>query len=164
MADIRIPADFKPLIAGYSFDGTAGAVMTEVEGGSNRFGRRFRRGPQQFRVSLNMRPAKLSVWTAFYFHLIDEGTERFIMPLDSGAGLEDHFCNVVPGSYSAVRAANSQITVVSFVVSAISTVWNMTQADAQAIVDFWNASSGEGDALLRRIDQFASGDSRVLGF
>ena len=164
MADIRIPVDFKPLIAGYSFDGTGGAMMTEVEGGADRFGRRFRRGTQKFRVSINMRPAKLSVWTAFYFHLIDEGAKRFVMPIDSGAGMEDHFCNVVPGSYSAARAANSQITVVSFVVSAISTVWNMTKADAQAIVDFWNEAGGHSDDLLRRLEQFANVDTRVLDF
>lgn len=159
-----IPRDFKPLITGYSFEGTSGVLQTKVAGGSDRFGRQYRRSSQLFKVSMNMRPAKLSVWTNFYFLLIDEGATKFTMGIDSGQGLQDHVCNIVPNSYSAVRAPNSQITVVSFVVSAVATVWNNTKEDAQAIVDFWDAYGEQSTGLLDLLERFANVDTRVLDF
>ena len=158
----RIPRALKPVIQGYGIGSPEGVSHTEVGGGMPRSAMLWDRGPQPFQVTLLLTPDKFSVWTTFFTHIIKKGALSFTMPLDSGFGLEDHDCLMVPDSYSAARAGG-QVTSVSFVVKAESKAYAMTAAEAQSILDYWEAVGEPSSDLLRRIAQFANEDTLVLG-
>jgi len=155
-----IPNDFKPLIQGYSIGSPDGVAQTEVGGGMPRAGLLWDRGVQSFQVTLILSPEKFSVWTVWFMHIIKKGAYSFVMPLDSGFGLQDHTCQMVPGSYSAVRAGKH--TSISFAVLAESRAYDMTAAEAVGVVDLWNEYGEQSDDLLARIAQFANVDTLVL--
>lgn len=160
MAAPRIPNGFMPLIQGYGIGSPDGVWQTDVGGGLPRSGVQWDRGQQQFQIAMVMTPEKFAVWTAWFMHVIRKGAYYFVMPLDSGFGVQDHTCLMVPGSYSAMRAGKH--TSVSFVVSAESRAFDMTASEAAALVDLWN-ESGEGLVeLLERLAQFANEDTLVL--
>lgn len=156
-----IPSGFKPAIRDYSIGAPGGVQRTEVAGGMSRYALQWDRGVQQFSVSMVLPPEKFAVWTAWFHHVIKKGAISFDMPLDSGFGLQTHSCNIVPGSYSAMRAGG-QITTISFVVEAESKVYDMTAADAVTMIDLWNTYEGSSDDLLARLEQFATVDILVL--
>jgi hypothetical protein len=156
-----IPNGFKPVIQGYGIGSPTGVMLTEVAGGMPRSAMEWDRGVQPFQVTFVLTAAKFAVWTAFFHHVIKKGAIAFTMPLDSGFGLQDHECLMVPGSYSAARAGG-QITSVTFTVVAESSAYAMTAADADAIVELWNEYGEASDELLARIAQFANEDTLVL--
>lgn len=156
-----IPSGFKPVIQGYAIGAPDGVAHTDVGGGMPRSALQWDRGRQAFQVTMVLPAEKFAVWTVFFLHIIKKGAYTFTMPLDSGFGLQDHDCLMVSGSYSAVRAGG-QVTSVSFTVLAESRVYDITSADAQALIDLWEEYEGSYDDLLARIDQFANGDTLVL--
>lgn len=157
----EIPRGMQPITTGYSFDGPPGAFRSDLPGGAPGYAMLTNRDPQQYRVTLVMESAeKFKVWTAFFHHVLKKGSQLFVMPLDSGFGLSDHTVSMIPGTYSATR--NGVLTVVSFGVEAESEVYDMTAAEAEALVDFWNEMGDGTDLLLARIAQFANVDTLVL--
>ncbi|MDH6185477.1 hypothetical protein [Polaromonas sp. CG_23.6] len=156
-----LPNGFKPTVAAYSHDGPGGVLRTEIAGGAARYALDFERGMQKFNVTLILNKLQFSVWVAFFIHIIKKGAYTFEMPLDSGFGTELHACNIMPGSYSASRTGGIAM-VVSFVVEAENKAYDFSAAEAQAMVDFYNATGGEGDLLVARIAQFANQDTLVL--
>lgn len=163
MPNPALPNGFTPTVAAYSHDGPGGALRTEVAGGAARYGLDYGRGTQQFNVTLILDKLKFSVWTAFYHHIILKGSITFDMPLDSGFGTELHAVNIVPGTYSASRTGGIAM-VVAFVVEAESKVYDMTAADAAALIDVYMAYGDESNKLLARLAQFANVDTNVLDF
>ena len=161
MANPVLPNGFKPTVAAYSHNGPGGVKRTEVAGGAPRYALDYDRGLQQFNVTLILNQMQFSVWVAFFIHIIKKGAITFDMPLDAGFGTALHACNIMPDSYSASRTGGIA-TAVSFVVEAENKAYDMTAADAQALVDFYNASGSESGALLARISRFATVDTLVL--
>lgn len=158
-----LPNGFKPTVAAYSHDAPGGVLRTEVAGGAPRYALDYDRGLQRFNVTLILDKLQFSVWTAFFTHTIKKGAITFDMPLDSGFGTSPHACNIVPESYSASRTGGIAM-VVSFVVEAESQAYDMSVIDAAALVDVYNEYGATSNALLVRIAQFATVDSRVLDF
>ena len=156
-----MPNGFVPTVASYSHDGPGGVMRTEIAGGAPRYALDYDRGLQKFNVTLILDKGAFSVWVMFFIHIIKKGAYTFDMPLDSGFGTELHACNIMPGSYSASRTAGIAM-VVSFVVEAENKAYDFSPADAQAMIDFYNANGAESTALLLRIAQFANQDTLVL--
>jgi hypothetical protein len=69
----------------------------------------------------------------------------------------------MPGTYSETRTSDTLI-VVSFTVEAESQAYEMTEADAAALVDLYNTYGEQSNALLAALAQFALIDSLVLDF
>ena len=156
-----LPTDFKPIASAYSHSGPGGVMRTEVAGGASRYGLEWDRGPQHFNVTLILDQTQFSVWVAFYTHLIKKGALSFDMQLDSGFGVQEHTCNIVPDSYQAARTGGS-VLAVSFVVEAESKAYDMSATDAQGLVDLYNTYGSSSNALLARIALFATVESNVL--
>ena len=156
-----LPTRLKPVVAGYSYDEPGGVLRTDVAGGAARYALDWDRGPQRFQITLLLEALQLSVWSAFYHHVIKKGAIAFNMPIDSGFGTSPHSVNIMPGSYSAARTGGI-LTVVSFVVEAESQAYAMTGADALALLDLYNTYGDEADALLARLARFATVDLNVL--
>ena len=158
-----LPTGLTPTVAAYSYGGPGGVLRTEVAGGAARYGLDYGRGTQQFNVTLVLDKLKFSVWTAFFHHIILKGAVTFDMPLDSGFGTEQHAVNIVPGTYSASRTGGIAM-VVAFVVEAESKVYDMTAADAAALIDVYSTYGDDSNKLLDRLAQFANVDTNVLDF
>jgi hypothetical protein len=157
------PTGFKPVIQGYSIGAPGGVAMTEVGGGLPRVGMEWDRGYQPFQVTLIIRSeAKFSVWQLFFHHVIKKGAVQFTMPLNSGFGLADHLCIMVPGSYSAAPAAGVKLWSVSFTVLAENAAYAMTSDEAADTLALWEAAGDDLDPLLARLAQFATVDTLVL--
>lgn len=157
-----LPSGFAPQIQGYGIGAPGGVVATQVAGGSPRFALDFDRGPQAFQVTLILDAAEFTLWTVWFFHIIKKGAITFDMPLDSGFGVQTHACNIVPGSYSAVRISGP-LTSVSFVVSAESRVYDLTPADVKSYLDLWELYGPDYDDFLDRLAVYANSDLNVVG-
>lgn len=156
-----LPAGFVPTVAAYSVQGAGGAMRGGIAGGVAAYALDYDRGLETFSVTLMLAPAEFAVWTVWFHRLLKKGARSFTMPLDSGFGTELHACNIMPGSYSASRTGGIAMAV-SFVVEAENKAYDMSAADAQALIDVYNASGSDAGALLARIARFATVDTLVL--
>lgn len=159
MAAIQIPTGFVPVVQGYGMKGPGGVRRTDVAGGSPRYGLEWDRGFSQFNVAMVMTEVKFAIWTTFYHLIIKKGSITFSMPLDGGLGVQDHDCNIIPDSYTATRT-DGRVTTVTFSVDASPRIYDITPADGQTLIDFWNLYGEDGSALLARIALFATVDLR----
>lgn len=151
------------LVTNYTGAAPGGVMRTEIEGGPSRLALAFDRGVQAYNVSLHLSALEMSVWSAFFFHIIKKGALTFGMPLDSGFGLSEHQVSMVPGSYSSALLRGGRV-LISFVVEAEPQAYEMTATDAQSLVDLYNEYGADTAALLARLAQFATVDTNVLDF
>lgn len=159
----RIPDGLKPVAAGYSIGAAAGVNMTEVSGGLSRVAMEWDRGRQAFAVTMILAQDKFTAWSTFFHQVIAGGGIQFLMPIDSGLGLSDHLCIMVPGSYSVVPVSGARIWSVSFSVLAESQVYSQySTEDAQDLLELWELYGEDLDDLLARLAQFATVDTLVL--
>lgn len=158
-----LPAGLVPVISSYSQSGPGGVMRDDVAGGVAAYGLDWGRGLQRFNCTLILTATQYATWSVWYHRLIKKGAYTFDMPLDSGFGTQPHACNILPDSYQASRTGGIA-TVVSFVVEAESKALDMSAAEAQSMVDVYNAYGAESNALLARIAQFANVDSLALNF
>jgi hypothetical protein len=162
MTVIRIPNGLKVTAMAYSVGAPSGVKRTEVAGGASRYAMEWDRGTQQFGIQLVLDPQQLSIWTVFFLRIIRKGAITFVLPIDSGMGLQDHDCNIVPGTYATTR--QSGFTAVSFTVEAMPTAFLLSDADANAMVDVWNTLGDQTSSLLDLLEHFVKVDSTVLDF
>lgn len=159
-----MPAGFVPTVASYSFGGPGGVLRDDVAGGAPGYAQEWGRGPQQFSCTLILTPEKFAVWTVWFHRLINKGVRTFTMRLDSGMGTADHTATIIPGSYSTARTGGIA-TVVSFAVDAESSVYSISAADAQMMIDLYNHMGGASvTRLTDRIARFATVDTNALEF
>ena len=163
-----LPSQFKPIFGSYTHGGASGVSRTDVAGGAARYALEFDRGFQKWNVTLNTSDAGYSAWVAFYHRTINKGAITFQMNLDSGFGLEPHFVNIVPDTYSA-SSVEWDRHIISFVCEGESTVYNLTDGEADAVLALYVAyGDGLGDAgipdFLDILERFATVDSNILNF
>jgi len=151
----------KPVVAGYGMGEPGGTARDEVAGGRAGYALEWSRGVQRYSVTLILTAAQFAAWSVYYARIIKKGSIAFDMPLDSGFGVSPHQVNILPGSYSAARAGGINWAV-TFAVEAESQAYSMSDADAAAMIDLYNAIGVSSDALLARIAQFALTDTLVL--
>lgn len=163
MTTARIPNGLKVTATAYSAGAPGGVMRTEVAGGAARYGLEWDRGTQQFRVQMILDAQKMSIWTVFFLRIIRKGAVTFVIPLDSGMGMQDHDCNIVPDTYATNRLGG-EVTSVSFAVEATPSAFELSDADAAAIVGVWNELGDGTDGLLSLLDHFVRVDSTVLDF
>lgn len=156
-----IPSGLIPLIAGYSFAGPDGVVATDVAGGMPRQALYWDRGQQKFNVSLVLKPAQFSAWNVFFLRIIKKGALSFTMDLNSGFGCAPHAVTIIPGSYN-VTGLNMLHATVSFSVWAESQAYSMSDDDAVALIDIYEAFGEDVHDFLDRLAIFANSDLNVL--
>lgn len=160
----RIPAGFKPVAAGYTIGAPSGVAMTEVAGGMPRVGLDWDRGKQQIQLGHVMSEEQFFVWTIWFQRVILNGGMQFSAPLNTGLGLEDHLCMMVPGTYSAMPLSGAKWWSVSFSVIAESSAYGMSEEDGEAFVATWEALEGTDNMseLIQALEKFATQDTTVL--
>jgi hypothetical protein len=138
-----LPAGFEPTTSGgYSHDGPAGVLRTEVAGGPARYAADWSRGAQRYNISMLLDAYQFSIWNAFYAYSIRKGAIPFDMPINGGFGMQQLTVSIVPGSYQAVQA--DTFTTVSFTAEGVSPAYAMTDAEVSAFA----AANGLSAAAL----------------
>lgn len=155
-----IPRGMKVVSEGYSFDGPTNTFGSEVPGGLPRAARPWERGSQTFRITMCLEADAFKIWTLWLHHALKKGTYPFALPLDSGFGAELHTVTMIPDTCTATR--NGALWIVSFGVEAEPSVYGMSAATAQVLIDLYEQYGSEGAALLQRLDRFANQDILVL--
>lgn len=164
MTTPRIPRGMVPLVSGYAAGPTPGVQRTGIEGGPARYALAYDRGMQTYAVALKLSTLQFSVWNVFYHRAILKGAVSFALPMDSGHGVSDHVGNMLPDTYSATRLQGNRFYLVSFQFEVENQAYEMTDADAEALLEVYETYGDETDALLRRLARFALVDTLVLDF
>lgn len=100
---ISFPNWIKPVTSrsyGFSYDG-ANMNYAEGLGGISRANLKFYQNKVVFNVVFVINNGiEMQGWNDWYFNKSSQGTAKFTMSLDSGSGILDHLCIIVPGSYN----------------------------------------------------------------
>jgi len=92
MSDLRFPATLKPIVnKGYSYTRGSNVYRNAVTGGLPRQGRDTYFEPVPFSLTLVTSALGNQAFQSF-LNNIHGGADSFIMPLDSGLGIQDHQC------------------------------------------------------------------------
>ena len=151
MADPIFPENIKPVISqGYDFNMPNNVLEQPVAGGSPLLIRDTKYGYVDFNVTLVVTPLKMQVFNDFYFGKISGGQDKFIMQLDSGNGIEDHTCQIVPSSVQQ-SFSNDPTRTISFIVRAEKTSFqdNIYGGNLSDLYDAY------GDQLVPTLDRLA---------
>ena len=148
MADF--PASIKPVISqGYSFGMANNILEQPVSGGSSLLIRDTKYGFVDFNVTIVGSPLKMQVWNDFYYGKIDGGASKFSMQLDSGNGIEEHICQIVPSSVTQ-NFNNDPTRFISYTVRAEKTPFQDNPYGG-ALVDLFDIYGDDFPALLDRL-------------
>lgn len=159
-----IPKGLDPVVENYAIGAPDGVFRTEVAGGLPRYGLEWDRGVQQYRVTLVLNSTRMSVWETFFKHTIKKGALSFDMKLNSGYGVSTHNVSMVPGTYSATPTGGGEHTIwtVSFMAETESQAYDMSSADAEALLALYELEGDHSSALLEAIDIFSNQHMLVL--
>lgn len=157
----RLPSGLCVAASGYSIGDPGGVRRTGVAGGYARYANSYLRGSQQFQITIIATEAQHNIWTVFYHRKINKGAISFEMDLNSGSGLQAHSCNIVPGSYSSAALGGNNWSI-SFVVEATATVYELSQEQADDLLELHEAYGDDLDPLLKRLAKLVLVDMAVL--
>lgn len=161
LSSTAMPDGLSPMLESYGLEDAGGVLRSEVDGGTASYALQYARGLPRFACQLLLTADQFATWSVWFHRLIAKGAYTFDMPLDSGFGMQTHAANIVPDSYSATRTGGIH-TLVSFAVEAEPKAYDLSTADAQSLVDFYNLYGTGTSELLARIATFALVDSLVL--
>ena len=162
MTAINLPRDLYPVTSpsGYSHGSAGGVNRTEVEGGFNRYALSYDRGVQLFNVALACTASHYQIWTLFFYNIIKKGALSFNMPLDSGAGLQQHEVNIIPQSVNVAETDGNNF-VVTFQVEADSSAYDFDDEATETVLSIWETSGDVGE-FIDRLAEFTLEDTLVL--
>ena len=157
MADPRFPDSIKPVInQGYDFGMPNNVLEQPVAGGSPLLILDTKYGYVDFNVVIVGNPLKMQVWNDFYYGKINSGSAKFVMVLDSGNGLEDHVCQILPQSVNQSES-NDPTRIISYVVRAERTPFQDNPYEG-ALVDLYEEFGDNLPAILDRLAIFVNID------
>ncbi len=147
------PENIKPLISqGYTFSSPDNLMPSEAPGSVNQVQRRFKYGLVSFSIGLSLDAEGLATFKRFYTTELSSGSGKFIMPLDSGDGIQDTPVFIVPGSVSYDLTENPKNRV-SFEVTAERTAFQDNPYQG-AIVDIYEEFGPDFSDLLNALEIF----------
>lgn len=149
------PVSIKPVITrGYGWNTPDNVISIETMGGAPIQVRDYRTGPVTFSITVIGNSLIKAVMTDFIYGKISSGADKFYMSLDSGYGIEQHVCQIVPGSI-AFDGSNGPVTVVSFTVRAETTPAQDNPYGGN-LVDLYGVYGTEINALFDALDNFVN--------
>lgn len=109
MADlVYFPEGLRPLAAfSYSHSGN-NIAQSDIAGGMSRNTLRYCKQSVFFDITVVMKTRyEMQVFNDFYFNVIEQGTRKFIMKLRPTGPLEEHVCQISPGSISVTGGSST---------------------------------------------------------
>ena len=107
MSDFWFPKQIKPLTnKTYSTSRGSNVIASPINGGLPAFGLDTTLESPPFTLNFILSDLQYQVLLQFYDQKINHGASSFKMLLDSGNGVEEHQCNVLPGTWNVSRPSH----------------------------------------------------------
>lgn len=99
-----------PLLKTHSLKRKSMRLESKMDSGYSRSRRRFKNPPTEMAVSFLFSNDQQEIFEGWYHHIINAGTDWFVMPIKVGKVLVDHQCQFV-GDYSQKCPSNNLWTI-----------------------------------------------------
>jgi hypothetical protein len=99
-----------PLLKNHSLKRKSMRTETKMESGYPRSRNRFKGPPAEMNATFSFSSDDLELFEGWYQHVINNGTDWFVMPVKTGAVVADHQCKFV-GDYSQKPISQNRWTV-----------------------------------------------------
>jgi hypothetical protein len=142
MADVSWPSAIKPLTnKNYSTSRGSNALASPVAGGLPRFGLDKTLESPVFNLNFSLSNLQYQVLLHFYDMQLNHGVNSFNMQLDSGQGLEEHQCNIIPGTWRVSKPVDCVWYL------ALSAQAEVTSSQLETCTNLFDLYSCYGDSL-----------------
>lgn len=91
-----------PLLAGHSIQKKAGVISTKMDSGHKRRRRRFKSVPVPVPVKFSFSSDEYAIFESWFEDQINDGADRFIMPVKTATGVQYQTAEFDGGGYKAV--------------------------------------------------------------
>lgn len=96
---VYFPSNIKPVVnRGYRFGAANNLITVDTMGGTPIIIKDYKYGSVIVPVSFVGDRLLKMVISDFYYGKINSGADKFYMNLDTGMGIEEHICQIVPGT------------------------------------------------------------------
>ena len=130
MGDFTWPTAIKPLTnKNYSTERGGNLVSTPLSGGVPLVALNTTLESPTFRLNFILDDLRYQVMLNFYDVVINHGANSFKMNLDSGNGVEEHQCNIIPGTWKVSRPSDGNWYLAVSVVAAVTSSQLETSTD-----------------------------------
>ena len=142
MGDFTWPTNIKPLVnRNYSTERGSNLVSTPLSGGVPLVSLDTTLESPPFRLNFILDDLKYQVLLNFYDAVLNHGANSFKMNLDSGNGVEEHQCYIIPNTWKPSRPADGNWYL------AVSMVAEVTSSQLDDTTDLYDLYSIYGDEL-----------------
>lgn len=108
MSDLWFPRTIKPLInRTYATSRGSNVKRVDVDGGLPRVGLKTTYDSPEFTLNFVLSKVGYQAFLSFYDGAINHGANSFKMMLDSGTGIVEHQCYIVPNTIKVNRPADN---------------------------------------------------------
>jgi len=157
---VYFPATIKPVTSqGYGFGTPDNVLSVETMGGNPIQVLDYRIGPVVVSCTIVGNRQVRSVMSDFYYGKIQSGAGKFYMNLDTGLGIEEHICSIVPGSMK-FDGGRDPLWVISFDVRAETTPAQSAPFGGN-LSDLYAVYGDDTNALLEALNQLVNIDFPV---
>jgi hypothetical protein len=146
MSDYWWPRSIKPLTnRDYSFSRGSNVLDTQVQGGPSRVSLDATLEPVVFNINIIVSQVGMQAFLNFYDVTLNHGANSFKMMLDSGTGIVEHQCRIVPNTFKTSRPS--------------LTSW---QATVKVVAEVTPSQLGSCDNLYQLYDCYGDGTCDIL--
>lgn len=153
---VYFPSNIKPIISNYSFGTPDNVRSVPTLGGAPLQILDFKYGPVDVNVNIIGDRFIKTVLSDFYYGKINSGASKFYMNLDTGLGLEEHECYIVPQTMQ-FNGQSDPTWSISFTARCIRTPAQDAPYDGN-LVDLYAEYGDEIDELLAALNVFSNVD------
>lgn len=147
------PANIKPVInQGYDWNMPSNVIEQPVAGGSPLLMLDTKYGYVDINVTLVGSLTKMQAFNDFYVNKINRGTGKFTMQLDTGNGLEEHTCQIVPSTVQQ-SAVNDPTRIISMVIRAERTPFQEDPYEG-GFVELYETYGEDLESILSALETF----------
>jgi|LGOV01.1.fsa_nt_gb hypothetical protein len=151
MSDEVWPPTIKPLLnKSYTTSRGSNIVNIDVAGGVPRIGLNLSIEAVPFQLNFTLSDNGYKALSYFYDWRINHGADSFKMQLDSGNGIEEHQCIIVPGTWKMTRPSNGNwYLAVTLIAESTS---SQLEEDCPNFYDLYNCYGDQLPSILSNLD------------
>ena len=151
MSDFWFPRTIKPLTnKSYSTSRGGNVLQTNVQGGLPRIALDVTLESPVFQLNFILSNLGYQSLLNFYDVSLNHGANSFKMNLDSGSGIVEHQCYIVPGKFRASKPSHNTWVV------ALSMIAEVTPSQLEDCAALYQLYDCHGEGSLRLINLFES--------
>ncbi len=157
---VYFPSNLKPTVnRGYRFGGANNLITVDTMGGTPIIIKDYKYGQVTVPVTFVGNRLTKVVFSDFFYGKINSGADKFYMNLDTGMGIEEHICQIIPGTLD-FNGDGDPIWIISMQIRCERT----PAQDAPfggSLSDLYAIYGDDTDDLLAALNQFANIDLPV---